>query len=136
MLVDEVACRVVINVVFITDFLHQFQPLGDISFSPQFYQQFRGKYQVVGSIIEQGEEFAVFGYKETKNFVFDFTELNFIDSAGLGGVISCLKATAEENGDIRICNLSSKVRMVFEITRAHRVFDIFDDLKTAISSYQ
>ncbi len=69
-------------------------------------------------------------------FVMNLKKLEFIDSTGLGGLVSCLKKSIEAGGDLKIAQLPPKPRMVFEITRAHKVFDIYDDLETAIESYQ
>jgi anti-sigma B factor antagonist len=69
------------------------------------------------------------------NFVFDLEECDFIDSTGLGTIVACLKSASQGGGDIHIANLQDKPRMVFDITRAHRIFHIFDDLKAAISSF-
>ncbi|AQQ08947.1 Stage II sporulation protein AA [Sedimentisphaera cyanobacteriorum] len=75
-------------------------------------------------------------YIETNSkFVFNLDKLEFIDSTGLGGLVSCLKKTIPKGGDLKIVNLSPKPKMVFEITRAHKVFDIYDDLDTAVESF-
>lgn len=74
--------------------------------------------------------------EQTVNFVFDLSELNFLDSTGLGSLVACLKATSEKDGDIRIANMSEKPRMVFEITRAYKIFEIFDDVDVAVMSYE
>jgi len=65
-------------------------------------------------------------------FVMDFSELEFIDSTGLGAIISSLKHSSELNGDVYIANLQPKPRMVFNITRAYKVFEVFDDVEAAL----
>ena len=67
-------------------------------------------------------------------FIFDIRELEFIDSSGLGAIISCLKKAVEKKGDIKLVGLSPKVKMVFEVTRAYKIFDIFDDADAARAS--
>ncbi|MCB5262260.1 MAG: STAS domain-containing protein [Candidatus Cloacimonetes bacterium] len=69
------------------------------------------------------------------NFVFDLKECDFIDSTGLGTIVACLKSASQGGGDIYIANLQEKPRMVFDITRAHRIFHIFDDLETALLGF-
>lgn len=69
------------------------------------------------------------------NYVIDFHEVDYIDSGGLGSLVSALRQTRSEEKDIRISGLSGKVRSVFEITRLHRIFDIFDDAGQAVKSY-
>jgi len=70
------------------------------------------------------------------NFVFNMQKCEFIDSTGLGTIVACLKSASQGGGDIHIANLQSKPRMVFDITRAHKIFHIFDDLEAAIESFE
>lgn len=70
------------------------------------------------------------------NFVFDLKECDFVDSTGLGTIVSCLKSVSQGGGDIYIANLQDKPRMVFDITRAHKIFHIFDDVQSAVLSFQ
>ena len=65
----------------------------------------------------------------------DLQELEFLDSTGLGVIVFCLRFSQENGGLLKLANLSTKVSMIFEITRAYRVFDIFDDLGTAVKSF-
>lgn len=74
--------------------------------------------------------------EQTVNFVIDLSELNFLDSTGLGSLVACLKAVSVKDGDIRFSKMSEKARMVFEITRAYKIFDIFDDVDVAVMSYE
>ncbi|MEA2012946.1 MAG: STAS domain-containing protein [Verrucomicrobiota bacterium] len=73
--------------------------------------------------------------KEKINYLINMQEVPFIDSTGLGSLVSCLKNAAGKDGDVKLCNLQKKPRMVFEITRAYRIFDIFDDEDTAVDSF-
>ena len=72
---------------------------------------------------------------EGAKFVFDLSKVDFLDSTGLGSIVSCLKSAVENDGNIKIAGLQPKTRMVFEITRAYKIFDIFDDLESAVASY-
>ena len=69
------------------------------------------------------------------NYVFDLSEVDFMDSTGLGSIVSCLKSAVENDGNVKIAALQPKPRMVFEITRAYKIFDIFDDVDSAVESY-
>jgi len=69
------------------------------------------------------------------NFVFDLSKMDYIDSTGLGSIVSCLKVVSESSGDVKLACLTDKPRMIFEITRAYKIFDIFDDLNAAIESF-
>ncbi|MDH3348250.1 MAG: STAS domain-containing protein [Desulfobulbaceae bacterium] len=69
-----------------------------------------------------------------KWFVFNLTELDFMDSSGLGAIISCLRKAVEKKGDIKLVGLTPKVKMVFEITRADQIFGVYNELDAALAS--
>lgn len=69
---------------------------------------------------------------EVKNFVFDLSAVDFMDSAGLGALIASLKRITERGGDMKIACLQKKPRMVFEISRAYKVFEIYDTVEEAL----
>lgn len=55
----------------------------------------------------------------------DMTAVEFIDSSGLSALIGALKATRRHGGNIGLLNPAPTVRTVLELTRLHRVLDIF-----------
>ena len=69
---------------------------------------------------------------DVRNVVMDLGGVDFLDSAGLGTLIALLKRVSERGGDLKIVRLQKKARMVFEITRAYKVFDILDTVEEAI----
>jgi len=73
---------------------------------------------------------------EENCFVFDLSPLEYLDSTGLGGIVSCLKAASDNSGDVKIACLQNKTKMVFEITRAYKIFDIFEDLDSALAAFK
>ncbi len=73
--------------------------------------------------------------QQTSNFVFDCKELDFIDSSGLGTIVSCLRKALEHQGDLKLAALGPKVAMVFELTKAKKLFSIFSDSSEAIQSF-
>lgn len=72
---------------------------------------------------------------DVKNYVIDMEKVEFMDSAGLGTLIAVLKRVTERGGDMKIAALQKKPRMVFEITRAYRVFDIFETVDDALKTF-
>lgn len=72
---------------------------------------------------------------DVKNFVADLKQVDFMDSAGLGTLIAVLKRISEEGGDMKIACLQKKPRMVFEITRAYKVFEIYDTVADALKKF-
>jgi anti-sigma B factor antagonist len=60
----------------------------------------------------------------------------YMDSAGLGVLVSGLKNANRLSGDLRIWGLQDEVKSIFELTRLNKVFQIFEDELAAVSSYQ
>ncbi len=73
---------------------------------------------------------------EVKNYVIDLERVDFMDSAGLGTLIAVLKRITERGGDMKIAHLQKKPRMVFEITRAYKVFEIYDTVEEALKGFE
>jgi len=71
-----------------------------------------------------------------RNVVIDCQGVEFMDSSGLGALIALLKRVSEHGGDLKLARLPKKVRMVFEITRAYKIFQIFDTVEEALNACQ
>ena len=67
--------------------------------------------------------------------VLDLSEVDFIDSSGLGVILSCFRHLQSTNGDLKLCCLNDQVRMLFELVRMHRIFDIYRTREEAFSSF-
>ncbi|MDA8414772.1 MAG: STAS domain-containing protein [Desulfobacteraceae bacterium] len=71
----------------------------------------------------------------TKDLLVDLKEVRFIDSSGLGVLVSGFKNAATHQGSIKLCSLQTQVKSMFELTRLHRVFDIYQTMDEALESY-
>lgn len=70
---------------------------------------------------------------EGKNKILvDLTEVRFIDSSGLGALIAAYKSAAANGGIVALAGLQPQVRSVFELTRLHRVFKVFETVAEAV----
>lgn len=67
--------------------------------------------------------------------VLDFSSVDFMDSSGLGVLVASARRLRAQKGDIKLACLAGKVRRVFELTRADRLFDIYDDPEAAVRSF-
>ena len=67
--------------------------------------------------------------------VIDCSSLNFIDSMGLGALISLLRRARSQEGDVKVAALSDDVKTIFEITRLHRLFDVCADAQAACKQF-
>jgi len=73
--------------------------------------------------------------KGLSNFVIDMSDVSYIDSSGLGSIITFLRKIRLAKGDIKVASLSDKVRSIFQLTRFHRVIEIFDNSESATLSF-
>ncbi len=71
---------------------------------------------------------------ETK-FVVDFTNTGYIDSSGLGVLVSLAKKIREVGGDLVLAGLNEDLRTLFELTKLDTLFDIKASAEEAISGF-
>jgi anti-sigma B factor antagonist len=74
--------------------------------------------------------------QDCRKLVLDLTGVQFADSRGCGAILSCLKQVASVGGDLKICNVSRPVRMVFELIRLHRLCEILATVDQAVEAFQ
>lgn len=65
-----------------------------------------------------------------RSLVLDLSDVDFVDSSGLGAIVSSLKAIGRD-GDLVICGLKEPVMQVFSLTRMDKVFRIFSNVEEA-----
>ena len=69
-------------------------------------------------------------------FVFDMTDVSYMDSAGLGAMVACAKRASERNGVLKVVTLPrGKADVLFSVTGLNRVFEVFGDRETALASF-
>lgn len=57
----------------------------------------------------------------------DLKDVKFIDSSGLGALVSIMKTVRTSGGKLFVCSLNDQVKMIFELTKMDRVFEKFAD---------
>lgn len=67
--------------------------------------------------------------------VLDMSTLKFVDSSGLGALISCLREVNGRKGDLCLANMTRSVLALFELMRMHRIFSIHDTTEGALASF-
>lgn len=70
-----------------------------------------------------------------KDIIIDLKEVRFIDSSGLGVLVSGYKNSSIRQGTIKLTGLQTQVKSMFELTRLHRVFDIFQTVDEALDTF-
>lgn len=71
-----------------------------------------------------------------RHVVMDLERVGFVDSSGLGALISLLKAVRGAGGDLKLASLSGPVRTVLEVTRLVRVFETHETADGAARSFE
>jgi anti-sigma B factor antagonist len=71
---------------------------------------------------------------QQKRIVLSMAQVSFIDSSGMGALVGILRQMTHEGGDMRIAALLPEVHTIFELTRLHRIFDIYDTVSAAITA--
>jgi anti-sigma B factor antagonist len=67
--------------------------------------------------------------------IFDLHNLKFVDSSGLGAMLSSLRSINGLGGDLKLCAMNKPVRALIELVRMHRVFEIFNTREEALRSF-
>ena len=66
-------------------------------------------------------------------FVIDFSNTGYIDSSGLGVLVSLSKKIREQGGELRLANLNEDLRTLFELTKLDTLFKIADSRQDAMA---
>ncbi len=68
--------------------------------------------------------------------IMNLPDLSYISSAGIGCFIGVIKSIRRKNGDIRFCNMTAKVKRVFQLLDMEDFFQFFNNIEEAIKSYK
>jgi anti-sigma B factor antagonist len=70
-----------------------------------------------------------------KNILVNLADVTYIDSSGIGELVSAFTAVSNQGGQLKLLNLTKKVHDLLQITKLYTVFDVHDDEAKAIASY-
>ena len=73
--------------------------------------------------------------KGSKNILLNLADVNYIDSSGIGELVSAFTAVRNQGGELKLLKLTKKVHDLLQITKLYTVFDIKDDEAEAIGSF-
>lgn len=62
-----------------------------------------------------------------KLVLIDLQDVTFMDSAGLGSLVTILKSVRSAQGKLYLCSVNAQIRMLFELTGMDKVFQIYSD---------
>ncbi len=70
-----------------------------------------------------------------RKFLIDFARTGYIDSSGLGVLVSLSKKIRDEGGDLRLAGLNEDLKTLFELTKLDTLFAISDTATEALAAY-
>jgi anti-sigma B factor antagonist len=73
--------------------------------------------------------------KGQKHILLNLGDVTYIDSSGIGELVSAFTTAKNQGGELKLLNLTRKVHDLLQITKLYTVFDVKDDEASAIASY-
>src|ERR1700760_974287 len=73
--------------------------------------------------------------KGQKKILLNLGDVSYIDSSGIGELVSAFTSVRNQGGELKLLNLTKKVHDLLQITKLYTVFDVKDDEATAIASF-
>ena len=74
--------------------------------------------------------------EETVDVVVDMENIKWMNSAGLGKIMAALTTLRGSGGDLKLANLSERVRRPIEITKLDNVIQMYATVKEAVASFK
>jgi anti-sigma B factor antagonist len=73
--------------------------------------------------------------KGQKRILLNLGDVNYIDSSGIGELVSAFTAAKKQDGEVKLLNLTKRVHDLLQITKLYTVFDVKDDEALAVESF-
>lgn len=73
--------------------------------------------------------------KGSKKILLNLAEITYIDSSGVGELVSAFTSVKNAGGELKLLNLTKKVHDLLQITKLYTVFDIWDSETSAITAF-
>jgi anti-sigma B factor antagonist len=65
----------------------------------------------------------------------NLAEVSYIDSSGIGEMVSGFTTVTNQGGQVKLLNLTKRVKDLLQITKLYTVFEVFEDEAAAVRSY-
>jgi anti-sigma B factor antagonist len=72
---------------------------------------------------------------QRRKILLNLADVDYIDSSGIGELVSGYTAVKNQGGDLKLLHLTKKVRDLLQITKLYTVFDVFTDERQAVGSF-
>ena len=70
-----------------------------------------------------------------RKILLNLAEISYIDSSGIGELVSGFTTVANQGGTVKLLNLTKRVQDLLQITKLYTVFEVFDDEAKAVQSF-
>lgn len=97
----------------------------DITGRIQLGQESAAVRNIVGDLLSKGN----------KKILLNLAGVDYIDSSGLGALVSAFATVRKQGGQLKLLNLTDKVSDIMEVTKLYTVFDIANDEALAVKSF-
>jgi len=74
--------------------------------------------------------------KGQRKILLNLADVTYIDSSGIGELVSAFTTVRNEGGDLKLLNLTKKVHDLLQITKLYTVFDVKDDEASAVAAFK
>jgi len=74
--------------------------------------------------------------KGQKKILLNLSEVSYIDSSGIGELVSGFTTVTNQGGSLKLLGLTKRVKDLLQITKLYTVFEVFDDESTAVRSFK
>jgi anti-sigma B factor antagonist len=74
--------------------------------------------------------------KGSRTILLNMGDVNYIDSSGLGELVSAYTTAKNQGASVKLLSLTKKVKDVLQLTKLYTVFDIYDDEASAVGSFK
>ena len=88
-----------------------------------------------GSVILRDTVREILG-KGNKKIVLNLADVNYIDSSGIGELVSAFTTTKNQGGELKLLNLTKKVNDLLQLTKLFTVFEVYNEENTAVGSFK
>jgi anti-sigma B factor antagonist len=73
--------------------------------------------------------------KGHKKVLLNLADVSYIDSSGIGELVSGFTTVTNQGGQLKLLNLNKRVQDLLQITKLYTVFEVFEDEATAVRSF-
>jgi anti-sigma B factor antagonist len=74
-------------------------------------------------------------HSTARNIIINLDEVTYIDSTGIGTLISIRQMISGARGELRLIHVTNSVKKIFELTKLNMLFKILDDEESAIATF-